>query len=147
MGGRGSSSASNRAGVGGMKPASRLTDRQLAAETSSVNGRMESVGKVMERTAPGHVGYLQRTPQGSKRDHESYTKAFKEYGELRARRDELTAEAARRRPKEKPRPKTFVNSYGEATTKYISTSTYERAERRLQKEVDSWFGVGRRRMK
>lgn len=36
--------------------------------------------------------------------------------------------------------KTFINGYGEATTKYISTSTYERAEKRRQKEIVSFLG-------
>lgn len=36
--------------------------------------------------------------------------------------------------------KTFVNGYGEATNKYITSSTYERAERRRQREVLSFMG-------
>lgn len=36
--------------------------------------------------------------------------------------------------------KTFVNGYGEATTKYITSTTYERSEKRRQKEVASFMG-------
>lgn len=36
--------------------------------------------------------------------------------------------------------KTFINGYGEATKKYITSSTYERAERRRQKEIISFLG-------
>lgn len=36
--------------------------------------------------------------------------------------------------------KTFVNGYGEATKKYITSSTYERAEKRRQKEILSFMG-------
>ena len=36
--------------------------------------------------------------------------------------------------------KTFVNGYGEATNKYITSSTYERVERRRQKAVLSFMG-------
>lgn len=36
--------------------------------------------------------------------------------------------------------KTFVNGYGEATNKYITSSTYEKAERRRQKEILSFMG-------
>lgn len=36
--------------------------------------------------------------------------------------------------------KTFINGYGEATNKYIATSTYERAEKRRQKEIVSFLG-------
>jgi hypothetical protein len=35
---------------------------------------------------------------------------------------------------------TFINGYGEATNKYITSSTYERAERRRLKEVASFMG-------
>lgn len=36
--------------------------------------------------------------------------------------------------------KTFINGYGEATKKYITSSTYERAERRRQKAIISFLG-------
>lgn len=36
--------------------------------------------------------------------------------------------------------KTFINGYGEATNRYIATSTYERAEKRRQKEIISFLG-------
>jgi len=36
--------------------------------------------------------------------------------------------------------KTFVNGFGEATNKYITSSTYERAENRRLKEVLSFMG-------
>ena len=34
---------------------------------------------------------------------------------------------------------TYVNSYGEATHRYITNQTYERAQKRSQKTLDSWF--------
>lgn len=37
-------------------------------------------------------------------------------------------------------PKTFVNGYGEATKRYITSSTYERAERSRLKAVASFMG-------
>jgi hypothetical protein len=39
----------------------------------------------------------------------------------------------------KKETKTFVNGYGEATNKYITSSTYERAEKRRLKEVVSFM--------
>lgn len=36
--------------------------------------------------------------------------------------------------------KTFINGYGEATKRYITTATYERAEKRRQKEIVSFLG-------
>ncbi len=42
--------------------------------------------------------------------------------------------------------KTFVNSYGEATTRYITSGTYERAQKRMLKGVEGWLtGRGRKR--
>lgn len=40
----------------------------------------------------------------------------------------------------KKEEKTFVNGFGEATKKYITSSTYERAERSRQKAVLSFMG-------
>lgn len=40
----------------------------------------------------------------------------------------------------KQETKTFINGFGEATNKYITSSTYERAERRRQKEILSFMG-------
>ena len=37
--------------------------------------------------------------------------------------------------------KTFVNSFGEATKREITSSTYERARKRQQREVESFLGV------
>lgn len=36
-------------------------------------------------------------------------------------------------------PKKFVNSYGEATSREITTSTYARADKRLQKQIMSFL--------
>ena len=40
----------------------------------------------------------------------------------------------------KQETKTFINGFGEATNKYITSSTYERAEKRRQKEIISFMG-------
>ena len=144
MGGRGKSSMSGSARkmsassvAGG--PVAKMSDRQLDSQLKSVNANMEKVSDVMLKTANGHTGYLQGTPLGNKADHEAYVKAFKEYGSFRERRDAILGEQARRthesamaQPLE---PRTFVNSYGEATTRYIETTTYKRAQKRLDKNV------------
>lgn len=104
-----------------------LTDRQLASE-------IDRLGKVMEETAQAHVAYLQRRG-GSKADSDRYRKAQARYSELQnesMRR--LQANAARNTAKPKS-AHTFVNGFGEATSRKISTQTYERAQRRLEKDV------------
>lgn len=36
--------------------------------------------------------------------------------------------------------KTFVNSFGEATKRYVTTSTYERNRRRIEKDIMNFIG-------
>lgn len=59
--------------------------------------------------------------------------------------ERLQAEASRRAAANAAKPKparTFINGFGQATHRYITTDTYERAQRRLDKEI---FGLlGRR---
>lgn len=127
MGGRGASSQSSKASRGGRS----LTDRQLTSEISRL-------GKVMEETAQAHVAYLQRRG-GSKADSDRYRKAQARYSELQnesMRR--LQANAARKAAASTVKPKpahTFVNGFGEATSRYITTGTYERARKRAEKAV------------
>lgn len=120
-------------------PVAKMSDRQLDGQLKSVKANMEKVSDVMLKTADGHTGYLQGTPFGNKADHEAYVKASKEYGSLRERRDAILGEQARRiheRTAVEPlKPRTFVNSYGEATKRSVTTSGYEQAQKRQQKAV------------
>lgn len=120
-------------------PVAKMSDRQLDSQLKSVNASMERVSDVMLKTAYGHTGYLQGSPFGNKADHEAYVKASKEYGLLREQRDAILSEQARRIHDSsiaKPlKPKTFVNSFDEATTRYITSASYERAQKRLDKDV------------
>jgi len=49
-------------------------------------------------------------------------------------------EKKRKQQKEQPVTKTFVNSYGEATTREITSSTYKRQQKRLNKQIMSMLG-------
>lgn len=117
----------------------KMSDRQLDRQLKSVNARMEKVSDVMLKTAYGHTGYLQGAPFGNKADYEAYVKASKEYGLLREQMGAISSEQARRiheNAMAKPlKPKTFVNSFGEATTRYITSASYERAQKRAYKDV------------
>lgn len=144
MGGRGATSMSgitrktSASSIAG-GPVAKMSDRQLDSQLKSVNARMEKVSDVMLKTADGHTGYLQGTPFGNKADHEAYVKASKEYGSLRERRGAILSEQARRIHEnamtEPLKPKTFVNSFGEATTRDITSASYKRAQKRLDKDV------------
>ncbi len=63
------------------------------------------------------------------------SKAYKADAEARSKQ-------ANSEPVEK---KTFVNGYGEATHREITSSTYERAQKRLVKSVDGWLSGKRRK--
>ena len=135
MGGRGASSQSSKASRGGV---SSLTDRQLTDE-------IDRLGKVMEETAQSHVAYLQGRG-GSKADSDRYRSAQKRYSQLQnesLRRLQNAAASKVATSAAKPKPAhTFVNGFGEATHRNITNDTYERARRRLDKEI---FGLlGRR---
>lgn len=69
---------------------------------------------------------------------EEYYKAQREFNSARAdynkeldKKPKLKSEAAK---------KTFVNGFGEATIREISTPTYRRAQKKLKKNVDNWLG-------
>ncbi len=120
-------------------PIAKMSDRQLDSQLKSVKARLEKVSDVMLKTASGHTGYLQGTPFGNKADHEVYVKAFKECGSLREQRNAILSEQAKRnheRAMTQPlKAKTFVNSFGEATTRYTTSASYKRAQKRLDKDV------------
>ena len=105
--------------------------RRLASEISRL-------GKVMEETAQANVAYLQRRG-GSKADSDRYRKAQARYSELQNERmRRLQANAVRKAATSAAKPKpahTFVNGFGEATNRYVTTGTYERARKRAEKAV------------
>lgn len=126
MGGRGARSQSSRAGG-----VSSLTDRQLSSE-------VDRLGKVMEETAHAHVAFLQGFG-GSKAESDRYREAQARHSALmdesmRRLRSKAARNAAASTAKPKP-AHTFVNGFGEATSRMISSPTYERAQRRTEKDV------------
>lgn len=50
----------------------------------------------------------------------------------------INAEQARRSSRQSSR--TFVNSYGEATSRYITSSSYDRAQRSTRRDVERFIG-------
>lgn len=74
-------------------------------------------------------------------------KAYKEWLDNRNKlgklKQQIDGERARKeRYQKQDNSKTFVNSYGEATKREITSSTYERAQRRTQRNINAWFGRG-----
>ncbi|MGL6200596.1 MAG: hypothetical protein ACRC3H_16830 [Lachnospiraceae bacterium] len=73
---------------------------------------------------------LKQWREGSRKIKELIDKQNK----LRDARRELTP------PPAVEQQKTFVNGFGEATTREITSSTYERAQKRLDKKILSFMG-------
>lgn len=144
MGGRGGTSMSgsvrkmSASSVAG-GPVAKMSDRQLDSQLQSVNADIEKASDVMRKTASGHTGYLQGSPWGSSAEHEAYVEAFDTHRSLMARRNAIVDEQARRNHEraaaKRQEPKTFVNSFSEATHRYVTSSNYEQAQKRQQKAV------------
>lgn len=74
------------------------------------------------------------------------------YYDLQKQRNSLESERgkefakiiANRKPTEKKEHHTFINGWGEATKREITSLSYKQSQARLNKEFDSWFGVNRR---
>ena len=84
------------------------------------------------------------------KDGQMTSEARKEYYATKSKRDDVVqklseaykadAEARSKQAKSEPvEKKTFVNGYGEATDREITSSTYERAQKRLMKSVEGWL--------
>jgi len=140
MGGRGSSSSGSSASAGGM------TDRQLNSSISGIRNEMDKVGARMEQAA-----YKIESAQASSREgrQERVSKARREYNSLSDRynglRDRLTKLESERDKRASSittgnQSRVRVNSFGEATTRYITSPSYERAQRSQEKRIRSLLG-------
>lgn len=107
-----------------------------SAIAKSDEQRLEQMGRIMEKTARDHVAYTQGVPGASKFKSDAYTAVLPQYQKLRSRVEQRrVAQAAKAVKKQGGVSKTFVNSYGEATKRNITTLGYERARERQQKAV------------
>lgn len=68
---------------------------------------------------------------------DSWNKWFSESQKLAKREQQLKDEY--RKKHYNTSSATKVNSYGEATKRYITSGTYERSQKRMQRDVDNWF--------
>ena len=132
MGGRGASSASS--GVGN-RSLSEMSYSQLGSELKKIEAKMDGLRETMERTAGAHVGFMTGMPGSSESDSKKYRSAQREFQAMQGARSKVIDEMAKKKPKEKARPKTFVNGFGEATTREITSASYQRAQKRLDKAV------------
>lgn len=125
MGGRGSYSKTSKA----------AKNEPIAQQINDIESQMEEVGKTMSKYASDATGWPNKVPGATEDGYKKYHNALREYQTLRAERDRLIDKQVKNAPKQKATRKTFVNSYGEATTRTITSPTYERAMKRQQRAV------------
>ncbi len=123
-------------------PPEDMTDSQLANEIDSRRRRIGEMGDRLVELAQ-RIDEARMSPREGRRERvdgaqRRHNEAKETYDRLR---DELAAledeRAHRRQANERPANRTFVNSYGEATTRYITSQSYESAQRRLNREMES----------
>lgn len=130
MGGRGSASSGAGAGAGGASAGGSI--KSLEAQKKALGDRMASLVRQTDK------------------DGQMTSEARKEYYATKSKRDDVVqklskaykanAEARSKQAKSEPvEKKTFVNGYGEATHREITSSTYERAQKRSMKSVEGWL--------
>ena len=123
-----------------------MTDRQLNSSISSTRNEMDKVGARMEQAA-----HKIESAQASSREgrQERVSKARREYNSLSDRynglRDRLTKLESERDKRASSittgnQSRVRVNSFGEATTRYITSPSYERAQRSQEKRIRSLLG-------
>lgn len=69
-----------------------------------------------------------------------YYEAKYEHDELRSRRETLLNRQIKQNQNRNIPQKTFVNSFGEATKRELTTSTYKRRQKQLMKRIETLLG-------
>ena len=139
MGGRGSSSGGSKtenvAKVSHANPANTSTE-ELYSERANNDLKIEAVKDAM------YTIVKQRDVRTTEMPREYY-RARTTLSELQTRNMDLTLEIGRRRTGENKTviPKTFVNSFGEATSREITSASYKRALERTKKEILRNMGI------
>lgn len=127
MGGRGSASAGG-AGAGGGASAGGGSIKSLEAQKKALGDKMASLVRQTDK------------------DGQMTSEARKEYYATKSKRDDVVqklskaykadAEARSKQAKSEPaEKKTFINGFGEATDRYVTSTTYERIQARQSREI------------
>ena len=102
--------------------------------------KLEELGNKMGKLSREYsASFSRENPNGDSKKQQQYFKVQKEYNKLR---DKINDEEDKRRKSTTSQTtRTFVNSFGEATTRNITSSTYERERRRREKAVRRNLGL------
>ena len=144
MGGRGSSSMSSGGVASTAIAPTSMSDQQVAGAISTTRSQMDEVGERLNQLSYRLDEARMSSRAGRTERVESAQRAYNEgselYNQLRDRLSALEDEQNRRRQESQPASRrAFVNSYGEATRRNITSQSYESAQRRLNQRVESWM--------
>ena len=93
----------------------------VSVNAKSDEQRLEQMGRIMQKTARDRVAYSQGVPGASKFKADAYAAVLPQYQKLRSQVEQRRAATAAKAAKKQDRAfKTFVNAYGEATTRDIT---------------------------
>ena len=146
MGGRGGASGIGTNSNGGSKTGNvtkvykadpkNMSTKELYSERDNNDLKIEAVKDAM------YTIVKQRDVRTTEMPREYY-RARTTLSELQTRNMDLTLEIGRRRTGENKTviPKTFVNSFGEATSREITSTSYKRALERTKKAILRNIGI------
>lgn len=133
------------AAAGGRGARSATYTSFISLSLDDIEKRMAELAEIMNKYEDDVLGYYAKVPGTTKEGYDAYRAAQSEYGDLLNAKREIEAKADELKRKDNQddtklpfRP--FVNGFGEATTRHITTATYERAQRQLEKEVLNFLG-------
>lgn len=135
--------SSGGAALAASAPAS-MSDSQVTSAISATRSQMDMVGERLNQLSY-RIDEVRMSPREGRAERvESAQRAYNEgselYNQLRDRLGALEDEQIRRRRASQPATqRTFVNSYGEATRRNITSQSYESAQRRLSQRIESWM--------
>ena len=108
------------------------TDEGLAVLEEKIYQQEQKMDKLAKYATPASY---------DARKAEEYYKEKSELDKLRQQYNEMLDAAAAKRPESRPERRRFINDFGEATTREITTATYERAQKRQEQAVLRNMGV------
>lgn len=121
-----------------------MSESQLIAAVQGTRNQMDEVAERLNQLSY-RIDEARMSPREGRTERvDSAQRAYNEgselYNQLRDRLSALEDEQIRRRQASQPRAqRTFVNSYGEATRRNITSQSYESAQRRLNRRIESWM--------
>lgn len=121
-----------------------MSESQLSSAIQTTHSQMDEVGERLTQLSY-HIDEARMSPREGRTERiESAQRAYNEgselYNQLRDRLGALEDEQNRRRQAiQATSRRTFVNSYGEATRRNITSQSYESAQRRLSQRIESWM--------